>query len=208
MNYTKIIDISLPIHKNTVIYPGNPPVEIEELKSQASGSVISKITLGTHTATHIDAQKHVIPGGKPLESVTLDTFIGSCRVIDCTQDTEAVSLQTVERAQIQKGERILLKTHNSERGFTAFYENFIYVSPEAAAYLAEFVSLIGIDYFSIKQKGSPDNRPHIAFLEKNIPIIEGIDLSQVEAGIYTLIALPLKISDTDGAPVRAVLLQS
>lgn len=208
MQYSKIIDISIPINKHTVVYPGNPAVEIEELKSQSSGSIISKITLGTHTATHADAQKHVIERGKPLETIPLDTFIGECRVIDCTEDNEFVSLKTIEQANIQQGERILLKTHNSIRGFSTFYEDFIYVSPEAASYLAERVSLIAIDYFSIKQKGSKDNRPHTAFLEKNIPIIEGIDLSSVEPGVYTLVALPLKLTDIDGAPLRAILLKA
>lgn len=207
MNYSKIIDISIPINKHTVVYPGNPAVEIEELKSQSSGSIISKITLGTHTATHVDAQKHVIDGGKSLDDIELTSFIGKCRVVDCIKDQDAVSLETVEKANIQKGERILLKTTNSLRGFRTFYEDFIYVSPEAALYLSEKVRLIGIDYFSIKQKGSKDNRPHTSFLEKNIPIIEGIDLSQVEEGIYTLVALPLKLTARDGAPVRAVLLQ-
>ena len=207
MQYTKIIDISIPISKDTIVYPGNPAVEIEELKSEASGSTISKITFGTHTATHVDAQKHVIDGGKSLDDIPLEAFVGKCRVVDCTRDAEAVSRETVERAEIQNGERILLKTQNSSRGFATFYEDFVYVSPEAALYLSDRVQLVGIDYFSIKQKGSKDNRPHTAFLEKNIPIIEGIDLSQVEAGEYTLIALPLKLSNRDGAPLRAILLK-
>ncbi|CAN5122087.1 cyclase family protein [soil metagenome] len=207
MKYSQIIDISVPLNKNTVAYPGNPAVEIEELKSAASGSTISKITFGSHTGTHVDAQKHVIEGGKPLDTIPLETFVGKCRVIDCTHDNGAVSLQTVEKADIQKGERILLKTKNSERGFNTFYEDFIYVSPEAAQYLAEKVSLIAIDYFSIKQKGSKDNRPHTAFLEKNIPIIEGVDLSQVSEGAYTLVAVPLKFTEIDGAPIRAILLK-
>ena len=207
MNYSKIIDISLSIGTETIIYPGNPAVKIEELRSSASGSTISKITLGSHTATHVDAQKHVIEGGKSLDDLPLTAFIGECRVIDCTKDRHAVSLETVEKAQIQKEERILLKTYNSLRGFRTFYEDFIYVSSEAALYLSEIVQIIGIDYFSIKQKGSKDNRPHTAFLEKNIPIIEGIDLSKVEEGVYTLVALPLKLTARDGAPIRAVLLQ-
>ncbi len=208
MQYSKIIDISIPINKETVVYPGNPTIEIEEFKSSASGSTISKIIFGSHTSTHVDAQKHVIESGLPLDSIALETFIGPCRVVDCTADIGSVSLHTIEKATIQKGERILLKTQNSLRGFTKFYEDFIYVSPEAAAYLSQRVALIAIDYFSIKQKGSKDNRPHTAFLEKNIPIIEGIDLSKVEPGDYTLVALPLKFTEIDGAPLRAILLKS
>ena len=207
MKYSTIIDISVNLNAQTVIYPGNPALEIEELKSQSSGSTISKVSIGTHTGTHVDAQKHVFEGGKSIDTIPLETFIGECRVIDCTKDRGSVSLDTVQNAHIQDGERILLKTQNSIRGLDTFYEDFIYVSPEAAAYLSEKVSLIAIDYFSIKQRGSTDNRPHTEFLQKNIPIIEGIDLSKVEEGSYTLIALPLKLEGLDGSPIRAILIK-
>ncbi|OGK13537.1 hypothetical protein A3A93_00205 [Candidatus Roizmanbacteria bacterium RIFCSPLOWO2_01_FULL_38_12] len=208
MNYQQIIDISLPLHEGTIVYPGNPAIEIEEIKSQSSGSVLSKITLGSHTGTHIDSQKHVVDRGKPLDKIALETFIGNCRVIDCTSDERSVKVETLQKNNIQKGERILLKTTNSSRGFETFYDDYIFVSPEASKYLADTeVALVAIDYLSIKQRGSKDNRPHTYLLEKNIPIIEGVDLSKVEAGEYFLVILPLKFIGTDGAPARAVLLK-
>src|SRR3990167_3279255 len=124
MNFSKIIDISLPLHAGSIVYPGNPQIEIVELKSESSGSVFSKITFGSHTGTHIDAQKHVVEGGKPVDQIPLETFIGSCRVIDCTQDLGSVKRETLEHANIKKGERILLKTTNSSRGFETFYDNY------------------------------------------------------------------------------------
>ncbi len=42
-------------------------------------------------------------------------------------------------------------------------------------------------------------------LEKGVVILEGLDLSRVEGGMYELICLPLKTAAEDGAPVRAVL---
>lgn len=208
MNYSQIIDISLPLHPGTIVYPGNPQIEIEEIKSQSSGSAISKITFGSHTGTHIDAQKHVVEGGKPLDNIGLETFIGPCRVIDCTLDESSVKVETLQKNNIQKGDRILLKTKNSSRGFETFYDDYVFVSPEAAKYLAEKeVALVAIDYLSIKQRGSKDNTPHTHLLEKNIPIVEGIDLSKVEPGEYFLVILPLKFVNIDGAPARAVLLK-
>src|SRR3989338_2099486 len=208
MNYSQIIDISLPLHSGTIVYPGNPQIEIEELKSQSSGSVISKITFGSHTATHIDAQKHVVEGGKPVDQILLETFIGPCRVIDCTQDLGSIKRETLEHQNIQKGDRILLKTTNSSRGFETFYDDYVFVSPKASQFLAEKeVALVAIDYLSIKQRGSKDNTPHTHLLEKNIPIVEGVDLSKVEPGEYYLIILPLKFVNIDGAPARAVLLK-
>ncbi|MDP4010958.1 MAG: cyclase family protein, partial [Candidatus Roizmanbacteria bacterium] len=149
-----------------------------------------------------------IENGKSISDIPLDVFIGPCRVIDCTADTEAVSRETLESNHIQSGERILLKTSNSQKGYKEFYPDFVYLSPEGAEYLAEIgIMLVGIDYLSIKQKGSTDNRPHTLLLEKDIPIIEGIDLSQVEPGEYTIVAFPLKYMGIDGAPARVVLLK-
>ena len=207
MKYNQIIDISIPLSESTIIYPGNPKIEIEEIKSEASKSIISKITSGSHNGTHIDAPRHGIKNGKSITDLPLGTFIGPCRVIDCTTDSESVLRQTLELQTIQQGERILLKTANSLRGYKEFYPDFVYLSPKGAQYLAKLeVALVGIDYLSIKQKGSQDNRPHTLLLKKNIPIIEGIDLSQVAEGNYILVALPLKYVGMDGAPARVVLL--
>jgi len=208
ITYSQIIDISLPLQSGTIVYPGNPPIEIEEIKSEVSGSVLSKIQFGSHSGTHIDAQKHVINGGKSLDQIPLETFVGPCRVIDCTLDEGSVKVETLQKNNIQKNDRILLKTSNSSRGFETFYDDYVFVSPEAAKYLADTeVALVAIDYLSIKQRGSKDNTPHTNILEKNIPIVEGVDLSKVEPGEYDLVILPLEFMNIDGAPARAVLLK-
>lgn len=208
MNYSKIIDISIPLSEKTIVYPGNPKIEIKEIKSEASKSIISKITSGSHNGTHIDAPRHAIEEGKSIDMMPLDVFMGPCRVIDCTRDVGSVLKDTLELNAIFEGERILLKTTNSLRGYSEFYHDFVYLSSDGASYLAEVgVTLVGIDYLSIKQKGSTDNRPHTVLLEQDIPIIEGIDLSKVEPGNYKIIAFPLKYMDIDGAPARVVLLK-
>jgi len=208
IQYSQIIDISLPLNEQTVVYPGNPAIEIEELKSESSKSVISKITLGSHTGTHLDAPKHVIDGGGGVGIYPLSAFIGPCKVIDCTHEDKSVTTDTICNLDIVEEDRVLLKTKNSLRGFQTFYDDFIFLSPEAALYLAEKkVSLVGIDYFSIKQKGSADNRPHTLLLEKQIPILEAVNLADVEAGEYALVALPMRFDELDGTPVRAVLLK-
>ena len=208
MNYSQIIDISLSLSETTIVYPGNPKIEIEAMPSATSGSVISKIVFGSHTGTHVDAPQHVIQNGEPLDHIPLETFVGACRVIDCTEDQLSVKRETLESQNIQKGERILLKTTNSLRGFETFYDDYVFVSPEATKYLAEQeVAMVAIDYLSIKQRGSKDNSPHTNLLSKNIPIIEGVDLSKVQAGEYFLVLLPLKFMNIDGAPARAVLMK-
>lgn len=207
-NFKKIIDISVKLDSQTVIYPGTPEVEIVSLKSLGTRSQLSIITLSSHVGTHLDAPIHAIHGGKTIDQLNLSSFIGECRVVDCSNSSGSISLGDVKRFKISKGERILFKTSNSKRGLGKFYGDFIFLSPDAAKYLAEKkVALVGIDYFSIKQRGSKDNRPHTELLSKNIPILEGIDLSKVKEGNYFLICLPLKFVGIDGSPCRAVLLK-
>jgi len=203
-----VIDISIPLSESTIVYPGNPSIEIDEIRSESSKSIISKIISGSHNGTHIDAPRHAIEGGKSIDELPLHVFIGSCRVIDCTGELGSIEVGILKNHNIRKGERILLKTTNSLRGFAKFYEDLDYLSPDAAKYLSEVgVGIVGIDYLSIKQKGSKDNSPHTHLLGKNIPIIEGIDLSKVVPGKYTLISFPLKYIGIDGAPARVVLLK-
>lgn len=203
----KIIDISLKLNEQTIVYPGNPSISIQR-DTSSSGNTISTIILGSHTGTHIDAPLHALPEGLPLDQIPLETFIGPCRVIDATSEQGSISQSFLSKQQIKQGDRILFKTSNSLRGFDTFYSDFIFLSSEAARYLTEQkVKLVGIDYLSIKQRGSKDNRPHTELLSKNIPIIEGINLSYVEEGEYELIILPLNFDDIDGSPARAVLLK-
>ncbi len=201
-----IIDISLPLNEQTIVYPGNPSFSMEKIQSPG-GSQLAKISFGTHSGTHVDAPAHIFAGGKNINDLPLDNFVGACRVLDASECNEAVSKEYLEKFNIASGERILLKTKNSQRGYKEFYNDYIYLASDAARYLAEKnIKLVGIDYLSIKQKGSLDNTSHTALLEKNISILEGINLSNVEAGEYFLLAAPLALTGADGAPARALLL--
>ncbi|MBI1863289.1 cyclase family protein [Candidatus Microgenomates bacterium] len=208
MEYSTIIDISVGLHEKTVVYPGTPAFLAEPTVSRATGSRLTKLTMSTHFGTHLDAPLHADAHGKSITDLPLNHFIGTCRVVDGSQAAVNISLSDAQQWEVQKRERILIKTSNSARGLDTFYPDFTYVSPAAANYLASRdIALIGIDYYSIKQKGSTDNTPHTAFLLKNIPIIEGINLKNVEAGEYILVALPLKLHGVDGSPCRAILLK-
>jgi arylformamidase len=203
-----IFDISLPLNVETIIYPGNSKLDFKYFKS-ASGNFLSEVTFGSHTGTHIDAPSHAIEGSNSIDKIDLEIFVGTCRVLDLSKSKVSISVKDLENKNIQSGERILLKTCNSIRGFSEFYDDYIYLASDAAAFLAKInVKLVGIDFLSIKQRGSKDNRPHTELLSKNIPIIEGIDLSKVLEGEYELIALPLRFTGIDGSPARVVLLQN
>lgn len=192
-----------------MVYPGNPEVEIEEQATLTS--VVSKITLGAHTGTHYDAPRHAFPdAGEGMGVYELATFYGPARVIDCTKAAGKVEVSDLEDKTIQSGERVLLKTQNSIRGFAdGWRDDYVWLSGEAAAFLAECgVQLVGLDWISVKERGSTDNRPHTEFLSRGIAILEGIDLSAVEEGEYLFSAFPVRWDTLDGAPARAVLIQS
>lgn len=209
MNYSdkKIIDISLPLSSETIVYPNNVPLEIETHAHMPEATThLSKITMGTHTGTHIDAPMHAVLDADTLDQIPLDTFVGLCRVVDASHRGPGESVKKEDLGEVLKGERILIKTSNSIRGFEEFYNDYVYLDGDTADWLAEIgVKLVGIDYLSIKQKGSKDQRPHTSLLEKNIPIIEGINLNNVNAGFYELFCLPLNFIGVEGGPARAIL---
>ena len=206
----KIIDISIPLNNQTIVYPGNVPVSVTLHQSMPeSSSASSSITFGSHTGTHIDAPAHAISGALTLDKIPLKNFIGLCRVLDFSKEsTESVTKEMLTAKNIKTGERILLKTRNSIRGFKEFYDDYVYLDGDAAEYLAGLESLlVGIDSLSVKKRGGKDHRPHTSLLYKNIPIVEGLNLIDVNEGEYELICLPLSFTDIDGSPARAILIK-
>ena len=136
-------------------------------------------------------------------------MIGAVRVVRI--DDSVTAIEPEHLGNLESVERILFKTRNSafwnepEKGFR---KDFTYISPAAAHVLADSgIKLVGIDYLSVEKFGSGDFATHITLLEKEIVIIEGLDLREVSAGDYELICLPLKIISAtgDGAPARAIL---
>ncbi|MBI4250301.1 cyclase family protein [Candidatus Uhrbacteria bacterium] len=201
----KIIDISLPIFEGMITYPGNPEVKITQRKG--ASSIHSEIAFGSHTGTHIDAPAHVSPKAKPLSRLPLSVFVGPARVLDFSNVKEAITVADLNPYHIKKGERILVKTSNSTRGFKNFYSDYVYLDGEAADFLARRgIALFGIDALSVKKRGGSDLRPHTSLLKRNIPILEGLQLKGVRAGSYQLVCLPLSFQAIDGSPARAVLI--
>lgn len=206
----EIIDISLPITAAMPVYPGTAATEIKTVKSGSGTAIVSEIAMTSHTGTHIDAPNHVDGGGdKSIDELPLDRFYGQCTVLDLSDCGASVDVDDLRAHNIKPGDRILLKTANSSRGYEKFYEDYVYLEGEAARYLAATgVSLVGIDALSVKQRGSSDNTAHTALLSGGIPLLEGLNLANVDGGEYTLIAFPLAFRGIDGSPTRAILVRS
>ena len=170
---------------------------------------MSEMTMISHTGTHMDAPLHFIYGGKTIDEMPLDTAIGLSRVIEI-KDTESVKKEELASFNIQRGERILFKTRNSDRVYRTdeFVDDYVYISTDAARFLAETgVRVIGLDYISIGSYKLESNvkDTHEALLSRGIWIIEGLNLSGVKAGNYELICLPIKLEKGDAGLARAIL---
>lgn len=206
-----IYDVTVPISADVPIYKGDPGVEVSSFKSIAGGATanVSQISFGVHTATHVDAPNHFIDGAKRVHEIDPEKLVGPCRVIHVPDDVVAIQPEHV--GDISGVERVLFKTRNSafwaepEKGFRT---DFTYITSATARLLVEKdIVLVGIDYLSIEKSGSPGHPVHVTLLEKEIVILEGLDLRQVPAGDYEIVCLPLKYvgGNGDGAPARTFL---
>jgi arylformamidase len=203
------IDVSVPLRSGMVHWPDNPPVRIERALNIERGDAanVSEISMGAHTGTHMDGPLHFLREGKGLDEMPLTATIGRSRVIE-TRDPESIKPEELHSYELQRDERILFKTQNSARRWSSedFIEDFVYVSQEAARYLAgREIQTVGVDYLSVGGYRKDGVETHRALLEAGIWVIEGLDLSEVEPGEYELICLPVKIERSDGAPARAIL---
>ena len=206
----KYIDISWPIFSEMTAYKNKKTVEIQNLKNFEKDAVReSLLSLNVHTGTHIDAPSHFISDGKAIDNVSLDMFFGPCRVLDFSHINYMITEKDLQGKNIQKGERILLKTKNSLFACNAsFVFDFVYLSKQAAAYLVQKkIICVGIDYLGI-ERAQPKHETHISLLEKDIGVIEGLRLQSVVEGRYELLCLPLAVTHLEASPARALLLPS
>ena len=206
----KLYDISVPITRGMTVYEGDPPVQIRPAAQMEKGAPLNltRVNLGSHTGTHIDAPYHFLQDGAKVDQLPLDTFYGPALVRQFRSHT-AVTCPDLEEAHIPGGtERLLLKTRNShlwER--EGFQRDFVYLDTEGAQWLVQRgIKLVGIDYLSIEAFGSRDFATHHTLLEAGVIILEGVDLRAVPPGHYTLACFPLRLAGSDGAPARAILI--
>lgn len=205
-----IYDISLPIVSGGLVYPGNPEISItpQQEISKGAGANVSALAFGSHTATHVDAPKHFFNEGVGVDGLSLNVLMGPAVLIAIDANAMSVGEEDLRRHELSGHTRVLIKTRNSsfirERDF---HRDYTYLAPDGAEYLVSLgVRLVGVDYLSVEQFHSGHHRTHRALLERDIVIVEGLDLSVPAAGPYELCVLPLLIPGLDGAPSRAVLI--
>lgn len=201
-------DLSLPVSPDLPVWPGDPPVRVLLSSSLAKGDPanVSRLDLGSHTGTHIDAPLHFEPGGAPVDSLPLDVLIGPARLVELgvAEKISASDLSVLDWTGVT---RVLFKTRNCRLwGGRSFREDYVYLAEDAARFLVgRGVRLVGVDYLSVESYRDKSFSTHHVLLRAGVVILEGLNPSDVLPGDYELIALPLRIAGGDGAPARVIL---
>ncbi len=196
----KIYDISQEVF-GCQVYPNHPKPEKKELKSMEKGEAynLTAFSMCAHNGTHIDAPRHFIKYGKPVDEMSLESFIGLAYVAEhsgVVTDNDATEI-------IEKAEK-----HNTEAAKRILIKGDVEVSLEAAKVFASSnILLLGSELQSV----GPQNAPmavHLALLSTDVVLLEGIRLAEVSEGVYFLNAAPLNLAGADGSPCRAVLIDT
>lgn len=204
-------DVTLTITPEMPVWPGDPPVDLKLVSkiSDGANANVSHIKMGVHTGTHVDAPYHFIENGKTVEDISLSVLVGRAYVIHLPNSVRVITAEILRSAGIPpRTRRVLMRTHNSTlwgKKKQSFQEDFVAVEDEAAQYLVDRgVKLVGVDYLSVAPY--KNSKPtHTIFLEADVVIVEGLDLSKVAQGRYNFHCLPLKLAGSDGAPARVIL---
>ena len=229
----KVIDISRTIQADMEMYPGDAGPQITKVSGLDEGDSynISRITLGTHTGTHVDPPLHLIRDGAGIDGVPLDNLVGNARVLDLSSINRPIEASDI--GPLEAGGIILLKggsvnsdssgssggtgdsdgsgdlggSGNSDSSDGQGISCGACLTAACARYLVDIgIKTIGTDAISI---GALDEEyeVHHTLLDAGIVVIEGLEMTDVETGDYFLVCLPLKIANGDGGPARAVLIK-
>jgi arylformamidase len=215
----KIFDISRTLSGELAPWPGDTPFRFELKWKMADGATVNvgAANMGVHNGTHADATFHFDESGDSIERMPLDAYVGDAVVVDLTKlfaraeddldRTRQIEVANLEAfsASLEQAPRLLLKTGvwNDSRVFPDWIP---VLAPDVPEWLSERkVKLLGLDLPSVDPIDAKKLTNHYALAAARIAIVESLDLSEVEAGLYHFSALPLKIAGGDAGPVRAIL---
>ena len=200
-------DISPAIHPAAPVFPGDTPYSQEWVASIGPGCPVnvSAIHLSPHVGAHADAPLHYDPQGAAIGLVDLDAFLGPCRVIHAIGCGPLIEWPHIEHAiNASLPQRVLVRTY--QKAPTGWDPDLAAYAPETVQKLAALgVQLIGIDTASIDPASSKTLDSHMVIRQRNLRVLENLVLDDVAEGDYELIALPLKLTEADASPVRAIL---
>ena len=199
-------DISIPLWPELAVWPGDTPASVRRIARLADGESVNlgTLTASLHAGTHADAPYHFEDDGVGIDAVEAEVYVGPAVVWD-VRGCDPIRISDLERAPLAEAPRLLLRT-GGWTDHTVFPTSVPVVADDVPAYLASRgVRLLGVDVPSVDPIDSKTLSLHHALLANGIHILESLDLSAVEQGVYNLSALPIRVVGGDAAPVRAVL---
>lgn len=200
----RIHDITLPLSERTPAYPGDPPFRLRRVADMARGDPfnLSAVAMSAHAGTHVDAPSH-LSLGMSVDQVPLETLVGPALVADVAGQTRVTSARLEACAIPAETRRLLLKTRGEGRA-----QEPAFLDEDAACWIVRRgIRLLGVDALSGDRPGDLALVAHRVLLEAGVIIVEGLELSGVRPGNYTLVCLPVKLQGSEGAPARAVLIE-
>jgi len=205
----KIFDVTMKIDPNIQVYKNmesKKPKFVTVADFDKNDYHETDITMNVHTGTHLDFPLHMKRDGKDSTSLDFKKFIREVKVFDLTDVIDGITYEDLKDLEIKKNDFLLLKTRNSFE--ETFNYEFIYVKEDAAKYLSSLeIDGVGVDGLGIErsQKGHPT---HLALMNKDIDIIEGLRLKDIEEGTYMMYAQALPLLGVDACPMSIVLIQN
>jgi arylformamidase len=169
---------------------------------------VSRLDCDVHMGTHVDAPWHFLKDGFTVDAMSLDMLIGPAVVGYLPEASVITPSELADLNLPSSTKRLLLRTRNSElwaAGVTEFRKEYVALSADAARWVVDRgIQLVGIDYLSV-QCYEDNPLTHKILMTAGVIIVEGLNLIDVQPGLYELICLPIRLVGADGAPVRAVL---
>jgi arylformamidase len=199
----RFFDLTRTLSPKMPVYPGDPQPKFKpHLTMQDDKVNVTQITFGSHTGTHVDAQRHFLPNGNSVDKEPLSKFIGEAAIIDGS-GKKSITAKDFSGHDIRSNDIVLIYTGTADRR-----TDFTYLDVSAAEWMVkQEVKCVGIDTASVEQYGRKDAPVHKMLLANNIGIIENLDnLRQFAGSRMFLVCLPLPLKGVDGSPTRAVLL--
>lgn len=206
-------DISLSISPEMPVWPGDPKVKVERIQKIEDGSDanVTYMSMTAHIGTHVDAPYHFLGGdAQTIDQLPLNQLTGRAYVLHLPDEVDVITSEILQSSEIPpRTRRLLFKTRNSTlwaNQVNEFDKDFVAISADGAQYLVDRgVKLVGVDYLSVApfDDGAPT---HKILLQAGVIVVEGLNLTEVTQGRYTLYCLPLKIAGADGSPARAILI--
>lgn len=203
----KITDLSYNIEHQMAVFPTDPPVGILTHHHYKNGYFVSQLIMGTHSGTHVDAPVHKLSGRESITDLPLGRYIGwRTAILDFTGRSTDIGREDCEKydADLTGCDGVIFKTGWGKHfGKECFFENYPGLKEDVAGYLEEKgIRLIGLETPSVHPEKHQEI--HTELLKRGICIAESLANVSLLEGKYTEFhAVPLKLKDLDGSPVRA-----